>query len=351
MTFEELKSLLLKHKGNGIVKWLRARGNEEILSSLIQYTPLLNDSHTLLTRIYWVINGIKEFPRCIVCGVPLMDKNISTISRGYHKICSHKCSYELAKGKNKGIPNIQRLLIEAEKRRNRKMIPKCSYTITKEGNVLLPCRLEIIGKERINKELEIHHLVYKITNKTNGHYYIGHHSTLDPLDEYSGSGVAITCAIRKYGIENFQKEILFDCTSLKESCEIEARLVTEDDCMENNPSCYNLKPGGYGGCSKRAGQKASETRRKRGYKHSSKTKMLISAANKGVPKSEHHKKMLQMNHSARRNYVIVYENGSQEVVKDSIPGIARTHGITNVSSFKNSIKRNRFYNGIRIIKL
>jgi hypothetical protein len=51
------------------------------------------------------------------------------------------------------------------------------------------------------------YFVYKTTNKINGKKYIGsHYGKTD--DEYLGSGLLISRAIKKYGKENFKKEIL-----------------------------------------------------------------------------------------------------------------------------------------------
>ena len=85
------------------------------------------------------------------------------------------------------------------------------------------------------------YLIYKITNNINGKYYIGAHKTINKNDSYMGSGKLIKQAIEKYGIENFTKEILIECSSIEEMFNVERKLV---DLNENS---YNLKCGGHGG--------------------------------------------------------------------------------------------------------
>jgi hypothetical protein len=87
--------------------------------------------------------------------------------------------------------------------------------------------------------------IYKITNKVNGKVYIGKHQTKDVDDGYMGSGKLIRRAIEKYGIENFEKEILFEFSTEEEMNTKEAELVTEEFC--NREDTYNLCPGGHGG--------------------------------------------------------------------------------------------------------
>ena len=53
------------------------------------------------------------------------------------------------------------------------------------------------------------HYVYLITNKINNKIYIGKRKHDNPeQDSYMGSGKIISLAIKKYGIDNFKKEIL-----------------------------------------------------------------------------------------------------------------------------------------------
>ncbi len=87
--------------------------------------------------------------------------------------------------------------------------------------------------------------VYRTTNKLNGMFYIGVHKTADPNDDYLGSGKRLRCAIKKYGVENFQKEVLFVFEIKEEAYAKEKELVTQD--VLDYGACYNLKLGGEGG--------------------------------------------------------------------------------------------------------
>lgn len=85
--------------------------------------------------------------------------------------------------------------------------------------------------------------VYKITNNINKKYYIGKHQTKDLNDGYMGSGKLIVFAIKKYGQENFTKEILhmFDNEDEMNAKEKELVVISEES--------YNLCEGGKGGFS------------------------------------------------------------------------------------------------------
>ena len=88
------------------------------------------------------------------------------------------------------------------------------------------------------------HTIYKTTNSINGKIYIGKHSTEDPNDSYMGSGVAFENAVKKYGKENFVKEILFTYDDEMEAFEKERELVTL--AFTKRTDNYNILVGGYG---------------------------------------------------------------------------------------------------------
>ncbi|MCB0367963.1 MAG: GIY-YIG nuclease family protein [Bdellovibrionales bacterium] len=88
-------------------------------------------------------------------------------------------------------------------------------------------------------------IIYKITNKLDGKIYIGKHQTLDPNDDYMGSGKRLGYAKEKYGIEHFEKEVLFVYDNEAEMNAKEAELVTEEFC--DREDTYNICLGGQGG--------------------------------------------------------------------------------------------------------
>ena len=104
---------------------------------------------------------------------------------------------------------------------------------------------------------EIHYIIYKITNTLNGMIYIGKHKTSNINDQYMGSGLWLKREQKRLGIENFNKEILFECSSEEEMNKKEAELVNEE--FVKREDTYNkILGGGVGGCSEfsRIGGKA-----------------------------------------------------------------------------------------------
>jgi len=110
-----------------------------------------------------------------------------------------------------------------------------------------------------------YHFIYKTTDKRNGNYYIGMHSTNNLNDGYIGSGDRLKHLIHKHGKEIFTIEILEFLPNRKSLKERETQIVNSDLLLEDK--CMNLKVGGYGGfindehqfkCSQAAGIKHRE---------------------------------------------------------------------------------------------
>lgn len=80
-------------------------------------------------------------------------------------------------------------------------------------------------------------VIYKTTNLVNGKQYIGKDTR--NRRSYLGSGSALKNAIKKYGKENFKKEILEVCTNKDELIEREEYWLNYYDAA-NNPNFYNL---------------------------------------------------------------------------------------------------------------
>jgi group I intron endonuclease len=116
-------------------------------------------------------------------------------------------------------------------------------------------------------------VVYKTTNQINGKFYIGKHSTDIIDDGYLGSGRLLVAAIKKYGDNNFTRQVLFIFETTAEMEIKERELVTE--LLVSDPHCYNIALGGQGG--------------NLGPVVNKKIGIAMSAVLKGRPKSESHK--------------------------------------------------------------
>ncbi len=91
----------------------------------------------------------------------------------------------------------------------------------------------------------IKYTIYKTTNRINNKIYVGKHIISDENDVYFGSGYLLKRAINKYGIENFNKEIIEYCQSEEELALREIYWINELKSLM--PLGYNMTPGGTGG--------------------------------------------------------------------------------------------------------
>jgi group I intron endonuclease len=135
--------------------------------------------------------------------------------------------------------------------------------------------------------------IYRVTNLLDGKIYIGKHQTLDPNDDYFGSGKAIIAAIKKYGKQNFKKEVLFIFESEAEMNDKERELITED--FVSRKDTYNIGIGGEGGPHFKGKKHSSDSKMKMatvGYTHTDEAKRKISDSNRRRKLSDETKKKL-----------------------------------------------------------
>lgn len=87
-------------------------------------------------------------------------------------------------------------------------------------------------------------IIYISTNLVNGKKYIGMDRKNDPT--YLGSGLYIKQAIKKYGKDNFIKEVLEVCNSMEHLLEREKFWIKYYNASEDK-NFYNIHTGGQGG--------------------------------------------------------------------------------------------------------
>lgn len=138
------------------------------------------------------------------------------------------------------------------------------------------------------------HSVYKTINLINQNYYIGKHSSENPNDDYLGSGKALHIAIKKYGIENFKKEVLFLFENEEEAYKKEKEIIKELDGVRDQ-TCYNLCYGGIGfwqGSTHTLESREKISSGNKGKIRTNEAKQKYSEARKGTVVSEETKKKL-----------------------------------------------------------
>lgn len=117
------------------------------------------------------------------------------------------------------------------------------------------------------------HYLYK-TIRSDGAFYFGVHSTENLDDGYLGSGTRLLASIRKHGKSAHAKHII-KMHDTRELADLhEQQLVIRD--LLKDPLCLNLTTGGKHGS----------------HEHLLSTKQKMSAATKGVKKSEEHRRKI-----------------------------------------------------------
>jgi len=122
----------------------------------------------------------------------------------------------------------------------------------------------------------MNHFVYLTTNLVNGKQYVGDHSSDNLNDGYLGSGIVIVKAIKKFGKEKFQREILEQFDSKNKAENSQQKYIEQFNTLV--PNGYNISPTGgihWGGV------------------HSEESKQRMSESKKGISLNKKHKESLR----------------------------------------------------------
>ena len=153
----------------------------------------------------------------------------------------------------------------------------------------------------------MYNYIYKITNLLDQKIYVGVHKTETLDDGYMGSGSVIKRAIKKYGMENFRKDILEFFDSYEQALNREAEIVTDEFLLRED--VYNIRRGGQGGWdyinknSLNSYDKTGENNPFYGKTHSKETKANLASITKelktGIKFSESHKENISKSLSGK----------------------------------------------------
>ena len=150
--------------------------------------------------------------------------------------------------------------------------------------------------------------VYKHTNKINGKVYIGQTGQTPENRWLEGKGY-IGCthfynAIQKYGWDNFEHEIIYDCLSFEEANNYEKELIELYDST-NSEKGYNLMTGGVNSrpceATKLRMKKAHSGEKNHFYgkKHTKEAKEKMRLKRKGRKLSEDTKQKMSNSHKGK----------------------------------------------------
>ena len=89
-------SFLIENYPDNFSRMIKSR--KWLLDYINSETPLLQaQKYTLITKIWWMLNGIKDWNdqrvKCRVCGNPLKEVNLKSLSISYPTHCSKECQY------------------------------------------------------------------------------------------------------------------------------------------------------------------------------------------------------------------------------------------------------------------
>jgi group I intron endonuclease len=137
----------------------------------------------------------------------------------------------------------------------------------------------------------MHYYVFITTNLINEKQYIGDHSTNNLNDNYLGSRkAALIPAFKKYGKENFKREILEFFSTKQEAFNAQEKYIIQYNTL--SPNGYNISPKGGHGCKdcwgEESKQKSSKSMKgKNTKKHTPEHNKKMSESMKGKNTRKH----------------------------------------------------------------
>jgi len=168
-------------------------------------------------------------------------------------------------------------------------------------------------------------IIYKVVNKVNGKIYIGKTTKFKRrkqqhiTDAFNGCNYVFHKAIRKYGVEQFEWNIIWEGDNELLN-EMEIYFIKLYNSYYSYEKGYNMTFGGDGN----TGLRTDETKRKiseckRGIKHSADTKDKISKSCKGIKRSDETIEKYRIANIAEKNpnfnhktYNFIHKDGTEE---------------------------------------
>ena len=171
-----------------------------------------------------------------------------------------------------------------------------------------------------NEDKNVYGVIYKIKNKINGKFYIGQ-TVQDPIKRWKkhvklnwdkSNKMPICLAIKKYGEENFEFEVIKNCNNLEELNDYEKYYAKLYNSF--SPNGYNLKAGnGKGSMSDELKKKIGDANR--GKVASDETKRKLSESHKGYKVSDETKEKLRQHNKGKRPCKLAQENLVKSLAK------------------------------------
>lgn len=166
------------------------------------------------------------------------------------------------------------------------------------------------------------HYVYETTNLINGKKYIGKRSCDCDISEdtYLGSGKYLKRAFKKYGKENFSKEVLEICISEQDAFEKEIYYISKKNAVDSD-NYYNIASGGEGGFGNFAGktedelilwrQRMSKSRKGRTITPEWEAKILKTRKEKGIGVGKSNPMYGRKNPSISKSVIMISVDGKE----------------------------------------